>query len=106
MLAKTEELISDMTKILMNAPRGGGIIKEVYRWLRNRGYRVTSQVKFGHYRMDLEGANSRLGRECGGDKCIMHIITLHHLPVKLGGTRLTLRAQLRRMTLDLPVGNG
>jgi len=44
--------------------------EEVYRWLTNRGYRVTPQVKVGHYRIDLvvEGINSRLGIECDGDR--------------------------------------
>jgi len=42
----------------------------VYRWLTSRGYRVTPQVKIGHYRIDLvvEGTNSRLGIECDGDR--------------------------------------
>ena len=42
----------------------------VYKWLTKRGYRVTPQVKVGHYRIDLvvEGINSRLGIECDGAK--------------------------------------
>ncbi len=44
--------------------------KDVFDWLTNRGYRVLSQVKVGHYRIDLvvEGENSRLGIECDGDR--------------------------------------
>jgi len=44
--------------------------EQVYRWLRDKGYRVTPQVKVGNYRIDLvvEGANSRLGIECDGDR--------------------------------------
>ena len=42
----------------------------VYDWLTKRGYHVIPQVKVGHYRIDLvvEGANSRLGIECDGDR--------------------------------------
>ncbi len=44
--------------------------EKVYHWLTSRGYRVTPQVKVGHYRIDLvvEGTNSRLGIECDGDR--------------------------------------
>jgi len=44
--------------------------KDVYNWLTEKGYRVTPQVKVGHYRIDLvvEGTNSRLGIECDGDR--------------------------------------
>jgi very-short-patch-repair endonuclease len=44
---------------------------EVYDLLVDRGYRVTPQVKVGHYRIDMvvEGNNdARLAIECDGDK--------------------------------------
>jgi very-short-patch-repair endonuclease len=50
---------------------------EVYDHLVERGYSVTPQVRFGHYRIDMvvEGSNdSRLAIECDGDR--------HHGPDK------------------------
>ncbi len=44
--------------------------EEVYNWLISKGFRVTPQVRVGHYRIDLvvEGDNSRLAIECDGGK--------------------------------------
>ena len=45
--------------------------RELYDWLRQKGYRVTPQAKVGAYRIDLvvEGDNdARLAIECDGDK--------------------------------------
>jgi very-short-patch-repair endonuclease len=63
------EELADFDESIVNPPFESRFEQDVYLRLRERGYRVTPQVRAGGYRIDLvvNGARAKLAVECDGD---------------------------------------
>jgi very-short-patch-repair endonuclease len=64
------EELADFDETIVNPPFESQFEQDVYLKLRERGFRVSPQVPFARYRIDLviEGHSAKLAVECDGDQ--------------------------------------